>query len=257
MVWFLTSGSSSWWRIVGASVVAGVIFVANLGVLGDWGVLEGVRGHLEGLLPLHPVGGVAGAPLGAPAAAVPRPDPVVEEPVGEEERAMRQSHGRQGQPDPAAAARRLLDQRRHQNASWLWQLLRRIEHATLLFLASLIPGVGERHVAARVAEDAAREAANAARVADEERRIRERAERAVRDVQAARVEARRVQGEFVRMAEVEAEAGLREDIERERDGGSGVARSTAFEVGAEQPRLRTEGQREGERDGERENGLIG
>jgi hypothetical protein len=28
-----------------------------------------------------------------------------------------------------------------------------VEHATILFLASLVPGVGERHIAARVAEE--------------------------------------------------------------------------------------------------------
>lgn len=55
------------------------------------------------------------------------------------------------EPDPAEAAARILAQRR-QNPGWVFTQLRRAEHATVLFLASLIPGVGERHIAAREAE---------------------------------------------------------------------------------------------------------
>lgn len=80
--------------------------------------------------------------------------------------------GRPGELDPQRVAQRLVEQRQRQNAGWLMTQIRRVEHATLLFLASLWPGVGERHVAAREEEDAAQrrreEAAEAERVTAEE-----------------------------------------------------------------------------------------
>jgi len=42
--------------------------------------------------------------------------------------------------------------------------IRRAEHAMLLFLASLVPGVGERHIAAREAEANAAEAERQRRI---------------------------------------------------------------------------------------------
>lgn len=67
---------------------------------------------------------------------------------------------------PEEAARRLVRQHQEQNPNVIRDTLYRIEQAAALFLASLIPGVGERHVAAR--EEARRE----------EERIRVEAQRA-------------------------------------------------------------------------------
>jgi hypothetical protein len=53
----------------------------------------------------------------------------------------------------------LIEQRRQaNNGGWLIAQIRRAEHSLLLFLASLVPGVGERHIAAREAEANAAEA---------------------------------------------------------------------------------------------------
>ena len=141
-VWFFTSGNTSWSRwlmIVGLAII---VFIVNMGLFN--GVAEEVWGpirrHLENLIPL------AGPPRGdarAPAAA---------------EAGVNQTRAPQGEPDPAQAAARLLEQRRQANGGWLMTQIRRAEHAMLLFLASLVPGVGERHIAAREAETAAAEA---------------------------------------------------------------------------------------------------
>ena len=151
-VWFF--GGNSWWRLFMFSAVAFVIFIASTGVLN--GIIEQVWGpirrHLETLLPL------AGPNL-------PRANPPnqpAEPPVpGAAAPAQGQAGGVAGRapgaaaaaPDPAQTAARLLEQRRVANENWIWTQIRRLEHATILFVASLVPGVGERHIAARVAEE--------------------------------------------------------------------------------------------------------
>lgn len=153
-VWFFTSGSNSWWRFFAFSAVALIIFIASTGVFN--GITEQVwapvRRHLETLLPLAaPNGPVPDAPANNPAAApnaaagAPAEGPA-EAPVGTPGAAT-------APPDPAQAAARLVEQRRVANENWIWTQFRRVEHATILFLASLVPGVGERHIAARVAEE--------------------------------------------------------------------------------------------------------
>lgn len=150
-VWFFTSGNTSWWRwcmITGLSVV---FFFINTGLV-NWAP---IRRHLENLIPLAmPAANPEGAAAGQPAAAGAGTD------------------ARAGELDPQRVAQRLIEQRQRQNASWFMTQVRRVEHATLLFLASLWPGVGERHVAAREEEDQARrrreEAVEAERVAVEE-----------------------------------------------------------------------------------------
>jgi hypothetical protein len=148
-VWFFASGSNSWWRLFVFSAVAFIIFVASTGMLN--GIVEQVWGpirrHLENLLPL--------AAPHAPEALPPNP------PAGADTPAQGQAgavvEGAVAQPgvqlDPAQTAARLLQQRRAANENWIWTQFRRLEHATILFVASLVPGVGERHIAARVAEE--------------------------------------------------------------------------------------------------------
>ncbi|KFZ18137.1 hypothetical protein V502_04296 [Pseudogymnoascus sp. VKM F-4520 (FW-2644)] len=152
-VWFFTSGNTSWWRwcmITGLSVV---FFFINTGLV-NWAP---IRRHLENLIPLAmPAANPEGAAAGQPAAAG----------------AGAGTDARAGELDPQRVAQRLIEQRQRQNASWFMTQVRRVEHATLLFLASLWPGVGERHVAAREEEDQARrrreEAVEVERVAAEE-----------------------------------------------------------------------------------------
>ncbi|KAH6681791.1 hypothetical protein B0J14DRAFT_623598 [Halenospora varia] len=128
-VWFFTSGNSTWTRWFMVSGLAFVVFIINTGLFNGvadqvWGP---VRRHLEALIPL----------AGPDAALVP---------------------AARGEPDPAQAAARLIEQRRQANGGWLMARIRRAEHALLLFMASLVPGVGERHIAAREAEATAAEA---------------------------------------------------------------------------------------------------
>ena len=136
------------------SAVAFVIFIASTGVLN--GVIEQVWGpirrHLETLLPL------AGPNLPQ---AIPPNQPAAPPVPGAATPAQGQAGGEAGgapgvagaAPDPAQTAARLLEQRRVANENWIWTQFRRLEHATILFVASLVPGVGERHIAARVAEE--------------------------------------------------------------------------------------------------------
>jgi hypothetical protein len=72
---------------------------------------------------------------------------------------------RPGELDPAQVAAHLLERHRQANAGWLTTQIRRAEHSLLLFLASLVPGVGEAHVRAREQENAAIEEARQRQVA--------------------------------------------------------------------------------------------
>lgn len=77
---------------------------------------------------------------------------------------------RQGEPDPTATAARLIEEQRlRQPNDMLWDSLQRAERAIGLFVASLIPGVGERHV--RVREEARREAERVERERIERERL--------------------------------------------------------------------------------------
>jgi len=165
-VWWFTTPNSSWSRWATVISLAIAVFVVNTGLLDGvanqaWGPF---RRHLEGLLPLadaNPPGGQEAAlvhPLmpaqgnNAGGAPVPPNQPVA-----------------RAEPDPAQAAARLVEQRREANASWVMDQIRRVERAGLLFLASIAPGVAERHIAhleteAR-AERQRREAEEAAAIA--------------------------------------------------------------------------------------------
>lgn len=147
-VWFFTAGNPSWTRWLMVSGLAFLVFLFNTGAFRGVAeqVLGPVRRHLENLIPLGHI----------PEPVPPRAEevhggqiPVAVEPVGRRRRV---------EPDPAQVAARLLEQRRQADRGWLMAQFRRAEHALLLFLASLVPGVGERHIAAREAEANAAEA---------------------------------------------------------------------------------------------------
>ncbi|KAK6601594.1 hypothetical protein H4I96_06935 [Botrytis cinerea] len=170
-VWFFTSGNSSWSRFLMMSGLAIVVFLINTGVL--TGVFNGVaeqfwgpiRRHLENLIPL--AGPDAALVPAANAAVVPQNGAAEANPPA------RLPHG---QLDESQVAARILEQQRQRQAQpgWLITQIRRAEHAALLFVASLIPGVGERHIAAR--DNAAREAEAAATEAERRRVEAETAE---------------------------------------------------------------------------------
>ena len=172
LVWWFTASDTSWSRWFVIISIAITIFAINTGILN--GVVnqawDPFRRHLEGVLPLgdpnrprqpvvvppnfnpqpggnHQQGGPpapavagAGAGAGAPAGRAPRSPADAAE-------AARAARGADVEPDPAAAAARLVAQRRIANANWLMDQMRRVERAGLLFLASIAPGVAERHIA--------------------------------------------------------------------------------------------------------------
>lgn len=151
-VWWFTSGDASWSRWLAMVAIAIAVFIVNTGIL-DGVVNQAwnpIRQHLEGLLPLgdanppqprQPPPGFPPDPndRDAPAIPVVRPDAPAQA------------------PDPAQVAARLVAQRRHDNAHWLLDQVRRLERAGLLFLASIAPGVAERHIAHLEAQERAAE----------------------------------------------------------------------------------------------------
>ncbi|KAF6844002.1 ubiquitin family protein [Colletotrichum musicola] len=161
-VWWFTSPNASWSRWFTVIAIAISIFVLNTGMLNTLfdQAVGPVRRHMENLIPL---------------AAPNNPN----EPV--QPRDGQGIVGPNGQPDPARAAARLVEQRRHDNANWLMDQVRRLERAGLLFLASIAPGVAERHIAHLEAEARA------------ERQRREEAEAAAAAAAAAAAEAANAQ----------------------------------------------------------------
>ena len=146
-IWFLTRGGGS--RRTLLLVVATLIYCAiQAGFLGDrW---ERFRQHFEGLL--GPPADNAQARQGN------------QQQAQQQDGAQQQQHrasdadARPGEqqnqqaaatPTPQDAAARLLAQRREQDRGWLRERLVSVERALVLFVASLYPGVGERHVAAQ------------------------------------------------------------------------------------------------------------
>ncbi|KAF3770650.1 hypothetical protein M406DRAFT_336270 [Cryphonectria parasitica EP155] len=165
-VWWFTSANTSWTRWFIIMSLATAVFLVNTGLFNGLAneLFQPVRQHLEGLIPFA---GPERRRNNAPPAHEGgennnrnNPNP--------------QAGQHQGEPDPAQAAARLVEQRREQNANWLLDQIRRIERASLLLLASILPGVAERHIARLEAEARAeRERQEAAERAEQERREEE------------------------------------------------------------------------------------
>ena len=162
-VWFFTAGNPSWSRWLMVSGLAAVVFIINTGIFNGifeqlWGP---IRRHVEALIPLA---GPEAAQVPAINAAIPRVPNAAERQALADGRQQDQPR-RRGEPDAAQVAAHLIEQHRQRNApGWLMTQIRRAEHAMLLFLASLVPGVGERHIAAREAEANAAEAERQRRI---------------------------------------------------------------------------------------------
>ncbi|KAL8364585.1 hypothetical protein RB595_003736 [Gaeumannomyces hyphopodioides] len=139
--WFrFLHSESSWERWFSVLGIVLIVLVINTGMLNGlvdqaW---QPVREHLDRLMPMGPG---AGAQAGADAAAPGQPQ---QNNVNGDNRAPRAPAA---EPDPAAAAARMVAVRRDANANWLLDQVRRVERAGLLFLASIAPGVAERHIA--------------------------------------------------------------------------------------------------------------
>ena len=184
-VYFFTH-NASWQRTIFLSIVATVLFIAQTGLFQPLlqSIWDPIRRHAEALLPL--AGNERPRREGAPAVN-----------NGNAEGFQRRNR----EPTPEEAAERLLREREAQDGNFLRQSLRRMERAVALFVASLVPGVGERHIAAREAAEAARQ-----------QQEREREER-------ARIEAQEANGAEVEAAEqrrMEEERKTGEEDEAER-----------------------------------------
>ncbi|MCJ1483689.1 hypothetical protein MMC06_003857 [Schaereria dolodes] len=161
-VYFFTSGAG-WRRTILLGICAIIVFISQTAIFRplQQAIWNPIRRHVEGLVPLAN----NDRPIRLP--AVERGDAVRERPNG--------SPGPHDQSRPRNTADQGADRR---DGSVIQASLRRVERAIALFVASLVPGVGERHIAAR---DAA-EAAEAAREAE----AREREEQERRDADVAR-----------------------------------------------------------------------
>ena len=141
-VYFFTAGAG-WRRTVLLGLIASLVFIAQTGIFRPvfQGIWDPIRRHAEGLVPLaaneRPRAGVGGARNNGNGTG---------------------TQTRNRGPTPQEAAERLLQERERQDVSLVRQSLRRVERAVALFVASLVPGVGERHIAAREAAEAARQA---------------------------------------------------------------------------------------------------
>ena len=202
-VWFFTHGAS-WRRIILLNVAALLLFLAQIGAFRPVVryVWEPIQRHAQALLPLaaHPQDQAI-----ADAANRQAPNP-----------------GTTGQAagitTPEQAAERLLQQQRQRGPGILRQTLLRAERAIALFVASLVPGVGERHVAAR-------------RVADEFR-LREREE-----IERREQEERRQEQEQQQQSS-SATTGATTDVEgldAEPSGEPGSASTQSQQAAPEQP----------------------
>ncbi|KAL6879739.1 hypothetical protein HDV57DRAFT_497984 [Trichoderma longibrachiatum] len=138
-VWFFTSPNSSWSRWLMIVALALFVFILSTGMLA--GVAEQawrpLGRHLEHVFPAMDHGHLGGQGAAAGRDGAPGAD-------------------QNGAPDPAQMAARLVAERQGQG-SWITGQLRRLERAGLLFLASIAPGVAERHIANLEAEARAQE----------------------------------------------------------------------------------------------------
>ncbi|KAI1429573.1 hypothetical protein F5Y12DRAFT_710059 [Xylaria sp. FL1777] len=140
-IWWFTSPTSSWYRWITVVSIAITLFIINTGVLNP--VAEQIwvplRRHLENLIP-----------AAADAQGRHQQRPVAENAQGGDVNGANAARPRD--PNPADAAARLVQQRREDNANWLLNQARRLERAGILFIASLAPGLAERHIAQVEAE---------------------------------------------------------------------------------------------------------
>ncbi|CAK7274572.1 hypothetical protein SEPCBS57363_006232 [Sporothrix epigloea] len=177
-VWWFTTPTASWTRWTTVIMVAIFLFVFNTGVLDEAfnQALAPVRAHFDGFIHGPNAAGVAVQHEGVDGQAgraapetqnVPAP---TEQPTGQAAATSETAdesvhHAVAAEPDPYAAAARLVAERRRNNGRRLMSFARWLERAGIMFIASLAPGIAERHVA--LAEERDRE---------ERRRLQEAAE---------------------------------------------------------------------------------
>ena len=143
-MYFFTSGAG-WRRTILLGICAILVFIAQTGVFRplQQAVWDPFRRHIEDLVPL-----AGNGPRGPP-------------PRGGHLDDLHNVRVEAGRTDGPVEPPRPGDGSRERGAGEggiIRANLSRVERAVALFLASLVPGVGERHIAARDAEEAARRA---------------------------------------------------------------------------------------------------
>ncbi|KAI1819158.1 hypothetical protein F4861DRAFT_534680 [Xylaria intraflava] len=147
-IWWFTSPTSSWLRWITVVSIAITLFIINTGVMHPLAeqIWVPLRRHLENLIP--PAADADARQQQRPAAGaenIQGGDAIVRNPVDP------------GHPNPSDAAARLVQQRHQDNANWLLNQVRRLERAGILFIASLAPGLAERHIAQAEAQASERQ----------------------------------------------------------------------------------------------------
>ena len=155
-VYFFTAGGGSR-RAFLLGGIAFLVFVAQTRVFRPviQAVWDPLRRHVEGL-----VAGNDQNPAEQPAPPANSPAAAADD-----------TQNRNREPTPQEAAARLLHERDRRNVGTLREQFRSVERAIALFVGSLVPGFGERHIAARDAAEAVRQAE--AREREEARRREE------------------------------------------------------------------------------------
>lgn len=158
-VYFFTAGGG-YRRALLLGFCAFIVFIVQTGIFRPFiqQVWEPLRRHIENLLPLANNNNRRQLPQVAPN---------LRNNNNNNNADNHQDRAANMMLTPQQAADRMLQERQNRAEGLTRQYIRRAERAIALFIASLVPGVGERHIAAR-------EAAEAARL--EEERARERAE---------------------------------------------------------------------------------
>ncbi|KAL8927311.1 MAG: hypothetical protein Q9208_002488 [Pyrenodesmia sp. 3 TL-2023] len=157
-VYFFTAGGGHR-RAILLGICAFIVFIANTGALRPlfhtlW---EPVRRHVEGLIPLAAAGDRDERQQRPrfPQQVQQQQQGRIDNAAADDRNGQNNNHATQtrqepNEPSPFDLADRLLRERDEQS------LFRRAERAIALFVASLVPGVGERHIAARDAAEARR-----------------------------------------------------------------------------------------------------
>ncbi|KAG5958532.1 hypothetical protein E4U58_005336 [Claviceps cyperi] len=149
-VWLFTTPGATWTRWLTVISLAGVVFLLSTGMLNAFAenAWQPIGRHLANLLPIpeQQIQGRQRPPIGTGTAEERQPLTSITE------------------LEPAQMAARLVAE--HDRQSWLGVQLRRLERAGLLFIASIAPGIAERHIAtleaaAQAEETRRREAAEA------------------------------------------------------------------------------------------------
>lgn len=157
-IYAFTRMDDSWERYALVSLVGLCIFLYNIGILPSiWRVVED---HIHQVLPMDPV--PENVQAGAPAQSNGGNNNVNAQTTGNDVASQARFAARRRNREPtheeyAAHVTREAIDRAHANRSALHNMLRTIEHDLLLFLVSIVPGVAERHIAARNSETRARE----------------------------------------------------------------------------------------------------